>query len=129
MTRWLLQVSLTSGVFLASVCRAEMSADDLTALARKVRASVMFILVSNDSGRTIATGTGFIVSDDGKLITNRHVANAGPQIVVHAPGGRQYRVLGALAEDSDQDLVVLQLEDNRLPPVTLGAGEMPRPVK
>ena len=100
-----------------------MSADDLTMLARKVRASVMFILVSDESGRVIASGTGFIVSADGKLITNRHVANAGPQVVARAPGGRQYRVLGALAEDSDQDLVILQIEDNHLPPVTLGASE------
>ena len=123
MRRRFLQIALAGIGCLASVGHAEMSADDLTTLTRKVRASVMFILVSNDSGRTIATGTGFIVSNDGKLITNRHVANAGPGIVAHAPGGRQYRVLGALAEDSDQDLVVLQIENNRLPPVALGASD------
>ena len=100
-----------------------MSADELMALARKVRPCVMFILVADDSGRVIASGTGFIVSGDGKLVTNRHVANAGPRIVAKAPGGRQYRVLGALAEDSDQDLVVLQIEDSNLPPLTLGSSD------
>jgi len=83
----------------------------------------MFIMVSDDSGRVIGSGTGFIVSDDGKLVTNRHVANAGPRIVAKVPGGRQYRVLGALAEDSDQDLVVLQIENSNLPALTLGSSD------
>jgi S1-C subfamily serine protease len=116
-------IILIGSLFLAAAGRAEMSADDLTTLAKKVRASVMFVLVSDDSGHVIASGTGFIVSADGKLITNRHVANAGPQVVARAPGGRQYRVLGALAEDSDQDLVVLQIEDSHLLPVTLGSSD------
>jgi TolA-binding protein len=119
MKPWLLLLALFAG----ANARAEMSADDLTTLTKKVRPGVMFVLVSDDAGRQIASGTGFIVSNDGKLITNRHVANSGPQVVARAPGGRQYRVLGALAEDGDQDLVVLQLEENNLQPVALGGSE------
>ena len=102
--------------------RAEMSADELMALARKVRPCVMLIMAADESGRVIGSGTGFIVSADGKLVTNRHVAKLGPRLVAKAPGGRQYHILGALAEDSDQDLVVLQVEDCDLPPVPLGSS-------
>lgn len=125
MKKGLLSFLLAGSLCLASAGpgRAEMAADELMALARKVRPGVMFIMVSDESGRVIASGTGFIVSDDGKLVTNRHVANAGPRITAKAPNGRQYRVLGALAEDSDQDLVVLQIEDARLPPLTLGSSD------
>ena len=107
----------------ASRVRAEMSADELMSLARRIRPGVMLMIVFDDSGRSIASGTGFIVSGDGKLITNRHVANAGSRIVAKSPSGRQYRVLGALAEDSDQDLVLLQIENRDLPPLTLGSSD------
>src|SRR4051812_13237239 len=103
--------------------RAEMSADDVMALTRNVRNGVMFMMMADENGRTIASGTGFIVSKDGKLITNRHVAEAGPRLVAKAVNGRIYHVQKILAEDADQDLAVLQLEENNLPSLPLGASE------
>jgi serine protease Do len=116
-------ILLILGLVLAGRVRAEMSADELTSLAAKVRASVMFMLTTDDAGRPVSVGTGFIVSEDGKLVTNHHVANAGPRLAARAPGGRQYRVVGVLAEDKEQDLVVLEIENNRQPPLSLAASQ------
>jgi S1-C subfamily serine protease len=125
MNKGLLGLVLAGGVCLLSAgrVRAEMSADQLMTLARKVRPGVMLMIVFDDSGRGIGSGTGFVVSRDGKLVTNRHVANAGPRVVAKAPSGRQYRVLGALAEDSDQDLVLLQIENRDMSALTLGSSD------
>ena len=125
MTRALLKLFLALGLFVsaANPLRAEMSAEELTTLASKVRGSVMFMMIEDDAGHTIGSGTGFIVSNDGKLITNRHVVNAGPRLMAKAPGGKTYKVSGVLAEDTDQDLVVLQIDDHTLPALTLGASE------
>jgi serine protease Do len=116
-------ILLALGLVLASQVRAEMLADELTALAAKVRASVMFMLSADDAGRPVSIGTGFIISEDGKLVTNHHVSNAGPRLAARAPGGRQYRVLGVLAEDKEQDLVILEIENNRQPPLLLGGSQ------
>ena len=113
-------------LMIAPLVRAEFSADELTRLATKVRASVLLMTATDEAGKPVAVATGFIVSDDGKLVTNRHVANAGPRLTAKAPGGRQYRVAGVLAEDSDQDLVVLKIENSRQPSLTLAGDDDPR---
>ncbi|MBI4473080.1 MAG: hypothetical protein HY646_10455 [Acidobacteria bacterium] len=67
--------------------RAETETIDLKALAKKARPAVMLLVISDATGNEIATGTGFLVSSDGKpkrsgdaavsflpqLITNDHV--------------------------------------------------------
>src|SRR5206468_2176666 len=46
--------------------RAETETIDLKALAKKARPAVMLLVVSDAAGKEIATGTGFLVSSDGK---------------------------------------------------------------
>jgi hypothetical protein len=72
---------------LATTVRAETETIDLKALAKKARPAVMLLVISDATGKEIATGTVFLVSSDGKpkrsedaaasflpqLITNSHV--------------------------------------------------------
>jgi S1-C subfamily serine protease len=67
---------------LASRARAETESIDLKALAKKARPAVMLLVVSDANGKEIATGTGFLVSSDGKLITNHHVIEGAASVVV-----------------------------------------------
>lgn len=97
-----------------------MSAQELMTLAGKVRPSVMLIQTADDAGHPHAMGTGFIVSEDGKLITNRHVIQTGTRFTARAPGGRQYKVTAVLIEDKEHDLAVVQIENNRQPALSLG---------
>jgi len=66
---------------------AETETIDLKALAKKARPSVLLLVVSDASGKEIATGTGFIVSSDGKLITNHHVIEGAASMVAKAENG------------------------------------------
>ena len=54
---------------LATLC-AETETVDLKALAKKARPAVLLLAVSDATGKEIATGTGFLISSDGKLISN-----------------------------------------------------------
>ncbi len=47
---------------LAGTVRAETETIDLKALAKKARPAVMLLVVSDATGKEIATGTGFLVS-------------------------------------------------------------------
>jgi S1-C subfamily serine protease len=67
---WLLGIGV---LCLAVRVHAETEQIDLKALAKKARPAVMLLVVSDANGKEIATGTGFLVSSDGKLITDHHV--------------------------------------------------------
>ncbi len=102
---------------------AETETIDLKALAKKARPSVMLLVVSDAAGKEIATGTGFLVSSDGKLITNHHVIEGASSAVAKAESGGLFPVEGVLADDPKNDLVLLKLKGKDLPFLTLGSSD------
>ncbi len=72
-------------------------------------------------------GTGFIIRDDGVIMTNRHVVPVGTQNVsVTLADGTRYddvEVLGRTSQSSSLDVAFLKIKDSKgekLPAVTLG---------
>jgi serine protease Do len=67
-------------------------------------------------------GTGFIVSSDGKIVTNDHVVDGAQQVQVTLSDGttKSAKVLGA---DPNADLAVLKVDDTNLPTVKLGNSD------
>jgi serine protease Do len=77
--------------------------------------------------QTQAAGTGFIISPDGIIVTNRHVVPTGTTSVsVTLSDGTKYddvQVLGRTNDSSSQDIAFLKISDlkgHTLVPVTLG---------
>jgi serine protease Do len=64
-------------------------------------------------------GTGFIISSDGKIVTNDHVVDGAQQVQVTLADGttKSAKVLGA---DPGSDLAVLKIDGSNLPTVKLG---------
>ena len=70
-----------------------------------------------------STGTGFLIRDDGYILTNYHVIENGSSCTVSLYSGETFkaRVVGA---DSENDIAVLKIEsDTPLTPVTLGDSD------
>ncbi|HEY6415517.1 MAG TPA: trypsin-like peptidase domain-containing protein, partial [Acidimicrobiales bacterium] len=67
-------------------------------------------------------GTGFIVSSDGKIVTNDHVVDGAQQVQVTLSDGttKSAKVLGA---DPNADLAVLKIDGTNLPTVKLGNSD------
>jgi Do/DeqQ family serine protease len=67
-------------------------------------------------------GSGFILSSDGRLMTNAHVVSGADTVKVTLKDGRilQGKVLGV---DPVTDIAVVKIEANSLPIVTLGNSE------
>ncbi|MGF1480005.1 MAG: trypsin-like peptidase domain-containing protein [Cyanophyceae cyanobacterium] len=76
----------------------------------------------NSSRPSQGTGSGFIVSADGTILTNAHVVNGAEQVTVTLGDGRSLtgEVLG---QDSLTDVAVVQVAANDLPAVSLGNSE------
>jgi S1-C subfamily serine protease len=78
--------------------------DTLIHLYQQVNPSVVYIVVSSSS-----SGSGFVYSKDGYIVTNNHVVAAGNSYeIVFASGDRmQAKLIGA---DPDSDLAVLKVD-------------------
>ncbi len=62
--------------------------------------------------KEIGGGTGFIISSDGMLITNKHVVNDNSaEYTVYTNDGKKYPAK-LLAKDSFQDLTILKIQDD-----------------
>jgi len=71
----------------------------------------------------VGGGSGFIISSDGLILTNKHVvSNAKASYSVLTNDGNTYTAK-VLARDPDQDLAVLKIDATNLPTVTLGNSD------
>ena len=77
-------------------------------------------IVDKEGKRWIAmgNGTGFIVSADGLILTNKHVAEEGDMLLVRLSDGTQKRAERVVIDD-EQDLALIRIKsDKPLPPAT-----------
>lgn len=70
-------------------------------------------------GQEQGGGTGFIITNDGLIITNKHVAQAGTSLKVLTSAGASYDAK-VVALDPTNDLAILKIEATGLPVVELG---------
>jgi regulator of sirC expression with transglutaminase-like and TPR domain/S1-C subfamily serine protease len=89
-------------------------------LAKKVRSSVVVITVRGRDGKREGLGTGFVVSADGLIATNRHVIGEGRPIRVETADGKQHDVTAIHASDRKLDLAILRIDAKGLTPLELG---------
>jgi len=91
------------------------------------RAGPTVVNVAIRKGRGGGAGSGVVVSPDGLILTNSHVARGAEEVVVATAEGRRFpaRLLG---DDPDTDLALLRAEtDAALPAATLGDSGLLRP--
>jgi serine protease Do len=73
--------------------------------------------------RAESEGSGFIISDDGYVLTNKHVVEDADEVIVRIPDGREYtaKVIG---EDEGTDVALLKIEaDEKLPVLPTGDSD------
>ncbi|RUR74634.1 HhoA/HhoB/HtrA family serine endopeptidase [Chlorogloeopsis fritschii PCC 9212] len=72
------------------------------------------------------SGSGFIISGNGQILTNSHVVNGADVVTVRLKDGRTFdgRVLG---EDPITDVAVIKIDANNLPTIPLGNSEVLQP--
>ena len=68
-----------------------------------------------------SAGTGFIITEDGYIVTNHHVINGATKITVSLADGTQY-VCQLVGSNSTNDIAVIKAQAVGLDPVTLGSS-------
>ena len=78
---------------------------DLPSLVREITPSTVFIITYDKQDKLLAVGSGFFVSPNGEVITNRHVLEGAHRAEVKTNQGSIYPVSMVLAEDESGDLI------------------------
>ena len=68
-----------------------------------------------------SSGSGFIISADGYVVTNYHVVEGANSVTVTTNDGTNYTA-AIVGGDSTNDIAVLKVEGNNLPAVTIGSS-------
>lgn len=77
--------------------------------------------------REVGGGSGFFVSPDGLIVTNRHVVDdSGAEYTVLTNDGQKYDA-EVLAKDAVLDVAILKVNDNNLPYLEFGNSDLLRP--
>lgn len=95
---------------LFAVTPLPVSAQELTPrdIAARTRSAVVLITALAD-GAEISQGSGFLVSSDGLLVTNRHVVEGADALRVQLSTGEIYDQVYYVSDDERRDLAVLRI--------------------
>ena len=73
------------------------------------KSAVALLIAKNETGKTVGTGSGFVVQPEGTLITNYHVLVDAHSVKAYFPNGTQVDVIGIHNVDRIRDFAVLEL--------------------
>lgn len=93
----------------------------------EVEKSVVQIVVFDAKGKAVSTGTGFVVSDKGDIVTNNHVVDDAASLAFFVSGdeikSENQKPLKIISRSSELDLALVRTEFNGLKRLPLGLGE------
>jgi serine protease Do len=101
--------------------QAETDPNEVNALIRRLL-SAQSDLPRRDDGPTGSLGSGFVIREDGLIVTNRHVIAGARTVHVRMPDGRELpaRIVGS---DAVTDLALLKIDAGHLPALRLGSSQ------
>lgn len=96
---------------------------DVKEIAKK-NTSVFLLKCFDKDNTLIGTGSGFLVSQDGKVITNFHVIEGASKIKAISHDEKEYDVEGVLNYSVERDIAILSVKGlNNIPYLTMGDSD------
>ena len=80
----------------------------------------------DDGPRGVSLGSGFIISADGYVLTNRHVVDGADQVTVRLSDRREFKAK-VVGSDEQSDVALLKIDATGLPALRLGDSNQLKP--
>jgi len=116
-------VSLASGRLQDSLPSARQAQRGVSEIVKVSIDAVVLVVASGEGSRETVQGSGFIVSPDGRIVTNYHVIEGVRSAIVKLNNGAFYPVEGLLGADREKDLAILKVTARDLPILSLGDSD------
>jgi serine protease Do len=123
--------SLEDAAYVPSADKTRMTTVEIAKQVSPATVSLKVIGVDNDTETVIGSGTGFIITDDGYIVTNKHVVVLAEEAVstyyvtVVLPGDDLPVRAEVVGSDTQTDIAVLKVDtDKKLPCVKLGDSDL-----
>jgi len=82
--------------------------------------AIALLIAKNKAGKTVGTGSGFIIKPNGTLITNYHVLIDAHSVQAYLPNGTKVNVKEIYKIDRRKDFAILKLEEGLYSTLELG---------
>lgn len=85
---------------------------------------VVMINIYDKNGKLLGSGSGMVISEDGKILTNHHVLAEGTTAKVVFQDQTTFTASKVLLDDPDRDLALMQINVSNLPTVKFGDSNL-----
>ena len=92
-------------------------------IAKRLAPSVVVIQGTTDSGDVV--GSGFIISKDGRIVTNLHVIKELKSASVQLADGQMFNSISVLGVDEQHDLAIIRIPGVNLTPLAVRGSNPP----
>lgn len=114
--------ALLLGFLTFAVGQPKAQGQETEQVVKKCSDAVVLIFVS-DSGKETSLGSGFVITPDGKIVTNYHVIKDATKALVKLTNGAFFPVESVLASDSAEDLAIVKVAGRNLPTLKMANSD------
>ncbi|MCP4157987.1 MAG: tetratricopeptide repeat protein [bacterium] len=91
------------------IARLKNKVKDLPTIVAETKKGIVSIETFDSTGNKLGSGTGFFINKTGRFISNRHVFKGADRAEIKIHNGKRFPVENVLAEDEDNDLILLKV--------------------
>lgn len=121
---WLLTCLLIASLFVLpdNLIDAQevQTAKTVEQLAANIKPSLVTISTMGRDGKYQGVGTGFVVDQEGLIVTNLHVIGDSREFRVETASGEELKVIGIHASDRVMDLAIIRVQASDLTALAMG---------
>jgi serine protease Do len=121
--KWLMAFGILIFAVFAGASAAQEVTDWSELTGHALPAIVTVMSANEEGGENTPLGSGFIISGDGKIVTNFSVIAGKNKLLARRSDGSFLAIKGFISADADKDLIILKAEGNNLPFVSFGDSD------